>query len=82
MAKLNNTGGLWRNKYKTSTDKRPDFTGDITIGGVTHKIAGWQNSGAGGKPIVSLVVEQPQLLQGNKADIIVVDDAWKDDIPF
>lgn len=59
MKKINNTGGLWRNNYKKAGDKRPDYIGEITIDGVTHKIAAWNAGGGEGKPVISLRVSVP-----------------------
>lgn len=58
MNKINNTGGLWRNSYKKAGDSRPDYIGEITIAGVTHKIAAWNAGGGEGKPVISLRVSQ------------------------
>lgn len=80
MAKQENTGGLWPNKFKGVGDKRPDFTGDININGVTHKIAGWRTDGAHGKPIVALRVEQQP--KPTPARWPELDDSWESDIPF
>lgn len=56
MSKHDNAGGLWNNKYKTDP-KHPDYVGEITIDGITHKIAGWSDmSGNPRRPIVNLVV--------------------------
>jgi len=59
LDKINNTGGLWRNNYKKTGDKRPDYIGEITIDGVTHKIAAWNAGGGDGKPVISLRVSVP-----------------------
>jgi len=83
MAKHDGTGGLWRNKFKVPGDSKPDYIGEITIAGVTHKIAGWPNtSGNPKQPILNLVVSQPQSIRGTKATAIAVDDAWESEIPF
>lgn len=56
MAKHDGKGGLWNNPYKTAGDARPNYIGEITIHGITHKISGWINSQAGGgRPTINLV---------------------------
>ena len=57
MAK-NNTGGLWKNKKKTKASS-PEYTGQITIDGKTHYIVGWLTDGSGGKPVISIRVNDP-----------------------
>ena len=58
MDKINNTGGLWRNNYKKDGDRRPDYIGEVTIAGVTHKIAAWNSGAGGGKPAINIRVTQ------------------------
>jgi len=58
LDKINNTGGLWRNNYKKDGDRRPDYIGEITIAGVTHKIAAWSSGAGGGKPAINIRVTQ------------------------
>lgn len=84
MDKINNTGGLWRNNYKKAGDKRPDYIGEITIDGVTHKIAAWNASGGGGKPIVSLRVTQPVAAPSATVKAVEFDplNPPDEDIPF
>lgn len=56
MAKQDGKGGLWPNHYKTQGDNRPDYVGEITITGITHKISGWINTNTGGgRPVINLV---------------------------
>lgn len=81
MTKHNNTGGLWRNKYKEAGDKKPDFMGDITIEGVTYKIAGWHNSGEGGKPVIALKVT-PEVKPPTPAKPVNLSGVSDTDLPF
>lgn len=61
MSKHDNKGGLWRNKYKTK-DFQPDYVGEVTIDGVTHKLAAWDDkTGNSKRPIVHLVVSDGRL---------------------
>lgn len=56
MAKQEGKGGLWHNKFKSQGDKRPDYVGEITIHGVTHKLSGWVSTMThAGAPVINLV---------------------------
>lgn len=75
MAKHDNTGGLWPNKFKQAGDSKPDFTGEIIIDGVRHKLAAWRTDGTKGKPTVSLVATTvkhvpPSCYEPSLSDII------------
>lgn len=60
MSKHDNKGGLWRNQFKAS-DQHPDYVGEVTINGVTHKIAAWNDStGNPKRPALNLVVTPVQ----------------------
>jgi hypothetical protein len=43
------SGILFRNAHKGDNDKRPDYTGDVKIGGVVYKLAGWVKERQKGK---------------------------------
>lgn len=34
-------GSIYKNTYKQPGDKKPDFTGKISMDGVTFKVAAW-----------------------------------------
>lgn len=51
-----NTGVLFINQK--SNDRQPDFKGNITIGGVEYRVAGWKKQSASGKNYISLVCEK------------------------
>lgn len=64
MASTNkpNMGALWSNKYKGPHDKRPDYTGEIDVAGVTYKIAAWeQNNFNKHKPHLVVKVSEPYI---------------------
>lgn len=42
------SGALFKND-KQGNEKRPDYRGDITLGGVQYEIAGWLKDGKRGK---------------------------------
>ena len=79
MTKINNTGGLWANKYKAMGDNKPDYIGEVTIGGITYKIAGWQQDGSGGRPLVNIKVTELMPVPVKAADVSQVKD---EDLPF
>lgn len=57
-----NSGSLFRND-KGGNDKRPDYRGDLNIGGVLYEIAGWIKEGINGKPkFMSLSVKPKEAL--------------------
>ncbi len=51
-----NTGSLWVNDRK-ETDKHPDRTGTIVVGGVEYWLSGWLRKTDDGKPYLSLAVK-------------------------
>ena len=77
MAKHEGKGGLWHNQYKSTGDTKPDYIGEITIAGVTHKIAAWHNkSGNPHQPLINMIVSQPKPIPAP------VKDDWESNIPF
>ncbi|MFG1559537.1 hypothetical protein ABMA84_15825 [Halobacteriovorax sp. XZX-2] len=85
MASINNTGGLWKNKQRNHP-KSPDFTGQVTIEGVTYYISGWKTDGKQGKPVVSIKVNQKKLedpiTQPKQKQYTEPPKDFDDDIPF
>jgi len=55
------SGVLFKND-KGDNAKRPDYRGDLSIGGVTYEIAGWIKGGAKGK-FMSLSVKPKEAPQ-------------------
>ena len=56
----NNSGVLFVNDRKSS-DKAPDYTGNITVNGKKLQLAGWKRQGKnGGKPFLSIKVSEFQ----------------------
>lgn len=54
-------GVLFRNKDKTPGDKRPDYKGNLTIGGTKYQLAAWlRASKQTGEKFMSLQLEIPQ----------------------
>ena len=54
-----NRGVLFRNDKK-ETEKHPDFTGSIDVGGVDHYLSGWIKESKQGKKFFSLSVKPKQ----------------------
>ncbi len=48
MTTRDNSGALFRND-KQGNEARPDYRGDITIGGVKYRLSGWVKEGQRGK---------------------------------
>ena len=54
MEQRDNSGILFPETNKKN-EKGPDFGGNITVGGVTYRLAGWKKQGKKG-PFLSLAV--------------------------
>jgi hypothetical protein len=52
-------GALFREQTKKS-EKSPDMTGHITIGGIRYRLAGWTKEGRDGRKFLSLAAEPPK----------------------
>jgi len=77
-----NRGVLFRNDKKES-EKHPDFTGSIDVGGVDHYLSGWIKESKQGKKFFSLSVKAKQetAQKAVQAAKQVVED-FDDDLPF
>lgn len=78
-----NRGVLFRNDKKES-EKHPDFTGSIDVGGVDHYLSAWVKESKNGKKFFSLSVKAKDAVAKpaiQKAKEIVEDD-FEDSIPF
>ena len=54
-------GVLFRNSDKQDGDKRPDYKGNLTIGGVKYELAAWiRTAQKSGRKFMSLQLEVPQ----------------------
>lgn len=58
-----NRGVLFPNDKK-GNEKRPDFTGDLNVGGVEYKLSAWKKASKSGNNFLSISV---QLKEGQKA---------------
>jgi hypothetical protein len=52
-------GVLFREQNKKS-EKAPDMTGHLTVGGVRYRLAGWTKEGRDGRKFLSIVAEPPK----------------------
>ena len=57
-----NRGVLFPNDKK-GNEKRPDFTGDLNVGGVEYKLSAWKKASKAGNNFLSISV---QLKEGQK----------------
>ena len=53
-----NDGALFINDKKEPGDKRPYFTGNITVNGVKYSLAGWKNISANDVKYISLKISE------------------------
>jgi uncharacterized protein (DUF736 family) len=77
-----NRGVLFRNDKK-ETEKHPDFTGSMDVGGVDHYLSAWVKESKQGKKFFSLSITPKNEVAApaiQKAKQIVEEDF--DDIPF
>jgi uncharacterized protein (DUF736 family) len=76
-------GVLFRNEKK-ETEKHPDMTGSLNVGGVDHYVSAWTKVSKNGNKFLSLsikakdAVANPAIQQAKQA---VVED-FDDDLPF
>ena len=78
-----NRGVLFRNDKKES-EKHPDFTGSMDVGGVDHYLSAWVKESKQGKKFFSISIKPKNDVAApaiQKAKDIVQDDL-EDDIPF
>ena len=78
-----NRGVLFRNDKK-ETEKHPDFTGSMDVGGVDHYLSAWVKESKQGKKFFSISIKPKNDIAApaiQKAKEIVQDDL-EDDIPF
>jgi uncharacterized protein (DUF736 family) len=78
-----NTGALFKNDKKT-TDKHPDYRGQVNVGGVEFWLSAWIKTGKSGK-FMSLSVQPKEAQAANPAPKPTgsgFDDMSNSDYPF
>ena len=53
------SGSLFKNAEKRS-DKSPDYTGNLKLGGKLYRVAGWIRASAKGDKYMSLAISEPE----------------------
>ena len=72
-----NSGALFKGDKKT--EKHPDYTGSIDVGGVDHWISAWIKTSKAGKPFMSLSVTPKD---EKKQSAPPAGASFSEDIPF
>ncbi len=57
--KTENTGMVFKNKYKEESDNRPHYKGSLNIGGKQYDIALFVNKDKNGTPYFGAKIQQP-----------------------
>jgi uncharacterized protein (DUF736 family) len=73
-----NRGVLFPNDKK-GNEKRPDFTGDLNVGGTEYKLSAWKKSSKAGNNFLSISVqlkEGQQMPQKASAAGTLTEDNW------
>lgn len=71
-----NTGALFKAKER-ATDKHPEYTGSINVGGVEYWLAGWVKESKAGQKFFSLAVKPKEAKPAAKSI-----HETESDIPF
>lgn len=76
-----NTGALFSNKEKKTTEKHPDYTGSVKVNGKEMRIASWITESKSGMKYMSLKFSdhQPKVDTGHTYTTTTSDTA---EIPF
>ena len=72
-----NTGALFSNKEKKTTEKHPDYTGNVMVNGKKMRIASWISESKTGMKYMSLKFSdhQPKTNTGNTYTSTATDDS-------
>lgn len=59
MENKQNSGAIFKNKYKTEGDYKPDYKGTVNIDGVNKEIALWVRTDKNGGEYFSVKISEP-----------------------
>lgn len=59
MENKQNSGAIFKNKYKTEGDYKPDYKGTVNIDGVNKEIALWDRTDKNGGKYFSVKISEP-----------------------
>jgi hypothetical protein len=76
-----NSGSLFKNDRKES-DKHPDYTGQIMVGGVLYWLSAWIKTGRNGGKFMSLAIKPKDERRADPTPRAEIQDDMNDEIPF
>jgi len=77
----NNSGALFKNQKKV-TEKQPEYTGDVEVGGSEYWLSAWVKTSKAGRKYFSLSFTPKNDKPAQKPVTPSLDDADVSDIPF
>ncbi len=82
MSDYDNTdkGALFPNQYKEDGDNKPDYLGNVNVGGEDWRVAAWASTSKNGKEYLSLRISEPKESSNESANNST--KSTDDNIPF